>query len=76
MFPFLYNFPTAIELGPRNFATRIRPKAIGSLGALIDTRERRDAIEAYYCRHSSAIFTRLAECSRLVHLSFISFIYL
>lgn len=37
----------ADELGPRNFATRIRRKAIGGLGALMDARERRDAIEAY-----------------------------
>jgi hypothetical protein len=37
----------ADELGPRNFATRIRRKAIGGLGALMDARERRDLIEAY-----------------------------
>ncbi len=37
----------ADELGPRNFATRIRRKAIGGLGALMDARERRDVIEAY-----------------------------
>ena len=35
----------ADELGPRNFATRIRRKAIGGLGALMDARERRDAVE-------------------------------
>jgi hypothetical protein len=37
----------ADELGPRNFATRIRRKAIGGLGTLMDARERRDVIEAY-----------------------------
>ena len=37
----------ADELGPRNFATRIRRKAIGGLGALMDARERRDVVEAY-----------------------------
>jgi hypothetical protein len=37
----------ADELGPRNFATRIRRKAIGGLGALMDDRERRDVVEAY-----------------------------
>ncbi|KAF8271788.1 hypothetical protein EI94DRAFT_1567735 [Lactarius quietus] len=37
----------ADELGPRNFATRIRRKAIGGLGALMDARERRDIIEVY-----------------------------
>jgi hypothetical protein len=37
----------ADELGPRNFATRIRRKAIGGLGALMDARERRDVIEVY-----------------------------
>jgi len=37
----------ADELGPRNFATRIRRKAIGGLGALMDARERRDAVEVY-----------------------------
>lgn len=35
------------ELGPKNFATRIRRKAIGGLGALMDARERREIIEAY-----------------------------
>ncbi|TEB35442.1 hypothetical protein FA13DRAFT_1706758 [Coprinellus micaceus] len=35
------------ELGPKNFASRIRRKAIGGLGALMDARERRDIIEAY-----------------------------
>lgn len=34
------------ELGPKNFATRIRRKAIGGLGVLMDARERRE-IEAY-----------------------------
>ncbi|KAI9510434.1 hypothetical protein F5148DRAFT_580526 [Russula earlei] len=37
----------ADELGPRNFATRIRRKAIGGLGALMDARERRDVVEVY-----------------------------
>ena len=40
----------ADELGPRNFATRLRRKAIGGLGALITARERRDMaieIQAY-----------------------------
>ncbi|KAI0069032.1 hypothetical protein BV25DRAFT_1791126 [Artomyces pyxidatus] len=37
----------ADELGPRNFATRIRRKAIGGLGVLMDARERRDLVEAY-----------------------------
>lgn len=32
----------ADELGPKNFATRIRRKAIGGLGGLLETRERRD----------------------------------
>jgi len=36
----------ADELGPKNFATRIRRKAIGGLGGLLETRERRD-IEVY-----------------------------
>jgi hypothetical protein len=36
----------ADELGPMNFATRIRRKAIGGLGTLMDARERRD-IEAF-----------------------------
>lgn len=34
------------ELGPKNFATRIRRKAIGGLGVLMDARERRE-VEAY-----------------------------
>lgn len=37
----------ADELGPRNFASRIRRKAIGGLGALMGARERRDVVEAY-----------------------------
>lgn len=37
----------ADELGPKNFATRIRRKAIGGLGALMGARERREFIEAY-----------------------------
>ncbi|KAG2077626.1 hypothetical protein BDR04DRAFT_1001660 [Suillus decipiens] len=37
----------ADELGPKNFATRVRRKAIGGLGVLMDARERREAIEAY-----------------------------
>jgi len=37
----------ADELGPKNFATRIRRKAIGGLGVLMDARERREAVEAY-----------------------------
>lgn len=37
----------ADELGPKNFATRIRRKAIGGLGALMDARERRDTVEVY-----------------------------
>lgn len=37
----------ADELGPKNFATRIRRKAIGGLGMLMDARERREFIEAY-----------------------------
>ncbi|CAA7260167.1 unnamed protein product [Cyclocybe aegerita] len=37
----------ADELGPKNFATRIRRKAIGGLGALIGARERREIVEAY-----------------------------
>ena len=32
----------ADELGPKNFATRIRRKAIGGLSGLLETRERRD----------------------------------
>ncbi|KIL00376.1 hypothetical protein PAXRUDRAFT_8252 [Paxillus rubicundulus Ve08.2h10] len=35
----------ADELGPKNFATRIRRKAIGGLGVLMDARERRESIE-------------------------------
>lgn len=35
------------ELGPKNFASRIRRKAIGGLGALMDARERREVVEAY-----------------------------
>lgn len=35
------------ELGPKNFATRLRKKAIGGLEMLMDARERRDFIEAY-----------------------------
>lgn len=37
----------ADELGPKNFATRIRRKAIGGLGMLMDARERREIVEAY-----------------------------
>lgn len=37
----------ADELGPKNFATRVRRKAIGGLGILMGARERREAIEAY-----------------------------
>ncbi|KAF9057387.1 hypothetical protein BJ165DRAFT_28393 [Panaeolus papilionaceus] len=37
----------ADELGPKNFATRIRRKAIGGLGMLMGARERREFIEAY-----------------------------
>jgi len=36
----------ADELGPKNFATRIRRKAIGGLNGLLESRERRD-IEVY-----------------------------
>lgn len=42
--------PSAMEeLGPKNFATRIRRKAIGGLGMLIGARERREIelVEAY-----------------------------
>ncbi|KAF9221889.1 hypothetical protein BS17DRAFT_784127 [Gyrodon lividus] len=35
----------ADEFGPKNFATRIRRKAIGGLGVLMDARERRESIE-------------------------------
>jgi hypothetical protein len=37
----------ADELGPKNFATRIRRKAIGGLGMLMDARERREVVEAF-----------------------------
>jgi len=37
----------ADELGPKNFATRIRRKAIGGLGMLMDARERRELVEAF-----------------------------
>lgn len=38
----------ADELGPQNFATRIRRQAIGGLGALMGARERRESfVEAY-----------------------------
>ncbi|KAG1907412.1 uncharacterized protein F5891DRAFT_370749 [Suillus fuscotomentosus] len=37
----------ADELGPKNFATRVRRKAIGGLGVLMGARERREAVEAY-----------------------------
>ncbi|KAF8204957.1 hypothetical protein BJ912DRAFT_840733 [Pholiota molesta] len=37
----------ADELGPKNFATRIRRKAIGGLGMLMGARERREFIEAF-----------------------------
>lgn len=37
----------ADELGPQNFATRIRRKAIGGLGMLLDARERREVVEVY-----------------------------
>lgn len=39
----------ADELGPKNFATRIRRKAIGGLGMLMNSRERRELefVEAY-----------------------------
>jgi len=37
----------ADELGPKNFATRIRRKAIGGLGVLMGARERREFVEAY-----------------------------
>lgn len=35
------------ELGPKNFATRIRRQAIGGLGMLMGARERREFVEAY-----------------------------
>lgn len=34
----------ADELGPRNFATRLRRQAIGGLGALVSARERRETV--------------------------------
>ncbi|KAF8076172.1 hypothetical protein FPV67DRAFT_401489 [Lyophyllum atratum] len=37
----------ADELGPKNFATRTRRKAIGGLGMLMDARERRELVEAF-----------------------------
>ncbi|KDQ64810.1 hypothetical protein JAAARDRAFT_43707 [Jaapia argillacea MUCL 33604] len=37
----------ADELGPKNFATRIRRKAIGGLGMLMGARERREFVEVY-----------------------------
>lgn len=37
----------ADELGPKNFATRIRRKAIGGLGMLMGARERREVVEVY-----------------------------
>ncbi|KAI6152100.1 hypothetical protein BKA82DRAFT_4107132 [Pisolithus tinctorius] len=37
----------ADELGPKNFASRIRRRAIGGLNVLMDARERRESIEAY-----------------------------
>jgi hypothetical protein len=37
----------ADELGPKNFATRIRRHAIDGLGALMGARERRELVEAY-----------------------------
>ncbi|KAJ7667805.1 hypothetical protein DFH06DRAFT_983595 [Mycena polygramma] len=37
----------ADELGPKNFATRIRRQAIGGLGMLMNSRERREFVEAY-----------------------------
>jgi len=39
--------PSGDELGPKNFATRIRRKAIGGLGMLMGARERREFVEAY-----------------------------
>ncbi|KAI6105762.1 hypothetical protein F5141DRAFT_1125915 [Pisolithus sp. B1] len=35
------------ELGPKNFASRIRRRAIGGLNVLMDARERRESIEVY-----------------------------
>lgn len=37
----------ADELGPKNFATRIRRKAIGGLGMLMGARDRCEAVEAF-----------------------------
>ncbi|KAF5369831.1 hypothetical protein D9758_001251 [Tetrapyrgos nigripes] len=37
----------ADELGPKNFATRIRRQAIGGLGMLMGARERRELVEAF-----------------------------
>ncbi|KAL4081699.1 hypothetical protein V8B97DRAFT_82515 [Scleroderma yunnanense] len=37
----------ADELGPKNFASRIRRQAIGGLNVLMDARERRESIEVY-----------------------------
>jgi hypothetical protein len=37
----------ADELGPKNFATRIRRRAIGGLGMLIGARDRREVVEAF-----------------------------
>ena len=37
----------AEELGPMNFATRIRRKAIGGLGILMGARDRREVVEAF-----------------------------
>jgi len=37
----------ADELGPQNFASRIRRKAIGGLGALMGAREKREIVEAF-----------------------------
>ncbi|KIY49566.1 hypothetical protein FISHEDRAFT_65500 [Fistulina hepatica ATCC 64428] len=37
----------ADELGPKNFATRIRRQAIGGLGVLMGARERRELVEAF-----------------------------
>ncbi|KAG6335303.1 hypothetical protein ID866_3787 [Astraeus odoratus] len=37
----------ADELGPKNFASRIRRKAIGGLNVLMDARERRESIEVF-----------------------------
>jgi TolA-binding protein len=37
----------ADELAPKNFATRIRRKAIGGLGALMAGRERRELVDVY-----------------------------